>query len=444
MAGEGRAGRRRSWLGGVRVRTTIAATVVVGVALLVGAAALVATMRDRLLDDLRSVTALRAEEIAASLEAGEAPGLAVADAEEQLVQVVDPTGKVLAASANAADLPPVARLEPGGSRRIDPFADDEFLVVAAGAQSRALTVLVARSVDDVAESTQVVGNLLALGLPVLLLLVAATTWTVTGRALRPVEAIRSEVEEISSSELHRRVPDPPGHDEVARLAATMNDMLGRLEAGQARQRRFVADASHELRSPLAAIRQHAEVAQAHPDRMSLPALADTVAAESVRLQHLVDDLFLLARADERAVPLGRHAVDVDDLVFDEARRLREQTTLRVDTARVSAGRVEGDPGGLRRVLRNLGDNAARHAGTTVGFALEQRDGMVRLTVEDDGEGIPEADRRRVLERFVRLDEGRAATTAAQGSASPSQPSSWRPTAVRSLWTTAPSVERSST
>jgi signal transduction histidine kinase len=267
--------------------------------------------------------------------------------------------------------------------------------------------VVARVADMIGESTRIVTVLLAVGLPVLLLVVAATTWKVVGRALAPVEAIRGEVDEISAVELHRRVPDPPGDDEVARLARTMNRMLERLQAAHARQRRFVADASHELRSPVASIRQHAEVALAHPHRTTTAELASMVLAEDLRMQRLVEDLLLLARADEHALPPRRRHVDLDDLVFDEARRLRDATGLHVDVGAVSAARVAGDATGLRQVLRNLGDNAARHASTRIAFALAERDGAAVLAVDDDGPGIPEADRERVMERFVRLDDARA-------------------------------------
>lgn len=403
-------GRWRAFLGGVRVRTTVTAVVAVGLALVVGAVALVWTMRDRLLDDAREVTALRAAEIATALEAGDQPALAVAEADEQLVQVVGHDGVVLAASDNVDGLPPVARLAPGRSVRLDGvLGDDELLAVAAGADTPEgpLTVLVARAVDDVLESTQVVTRLLLFGGPMLLLLVGLVTWNVVGRALRPVETIRAEVDEITTADLHRRVPDPRGHDEIARLATTMNTMLARLEEGHRRQRRFVADASHELRSPLASIRQHAEVARAHPDRSSLDALSATVLAESLRLQRLVDDLLLLARADERSLEVHRRAIDLDDLVFEEARRLRDGTDLRVDTRRVSPGRVDGDGAALRRVLRNLAENAARHARGTVAFSLQESGDGLELAVDDDGAGIPPAEWERVLERFVRLDEGRA-------------------------------------
>jgi signal transduction histidine kinase len=414
------------------VRTTVAAVVVVGVAMVVGALVLVAVLRDTLTREVRAAARLRGQDVAAVLAAGTgtraetgsgagvAP-LAVDDAEEVLIQVLDPDGRVVAASANAAGLPAVARLAPGESVEVEapPGAgveDGDLLAVATGADTPEgrRTVVVARSTEAVAEATAVVTGLLAVGLPLLLAVVAATAWVVVGRTLAPVEAIRTEVDAISAAELHRRVPDPAADDEVGRLARTMNRMLDRLEQAQTRQRRLVADASHELRSPVAAIRQHAEVALAHPDRTGTAELAGTVLAEDLRLQRLVEDLLLLTRADEHTLALRRRPVDLDDLVFEEARRLRDCTGLRVDTTAVSAGRVDGDAAGLRRVLRNLGDNAARHARGRLAFAVAERDGTVRVKVDDDGPGIPEPDRARVFERFVRLDDARARDAGGSG------------------------------
>jgi signal transduction histidine kinase len=192
----------------------------------------------------------------------------------------------------------------------------------------------------------------------------------------------------------------------------MNRMLDRLERAHVRERRFVADASHELRSPIAAIRQHAEVALAHPELADgLPSVAH---AESLRMQSLVDDLLLLAQADEDRAELRRRPVDVDDLVLAEAHRLREAGTTDVDTRGVSAARVHGDPAALRRVLRNLVDNAVRHARRRVGLSLGERDGWAVLHVDDDGPGVPVADRSRVFERFVRLDDARPNTDGGTG------------------------------
>ena len=197
------------------------------------------------------------------------------------------------------------------------------------------TVLVARDLDDAIDPVTAVTVVLMVVVPTLLLIVGGTTWRVTGGALAPVEAIRREVDAISASELHRRVPDPRGADEIARLAGTMNRMLDRLERSQAEQRRFVSDASHELRSPVAAIRQYAEVAAVHPESISSADLAAAVLAEDLRVQRLIEDLLLLARADEAGLPLGHRPVDLDDLVLAEAGYLRQSTELLVDTRGVS-------------------------------------------------------------------------------------------------------------
>jgi signal transduction histidine kinase len=186
----------------------------------------------------------------------------------------------------------------------------------------------------------------------------------------------------------------------------MNAMLARLEQGHLRERRLVSDASHELRSPISAIRQHAEVARWHPEVSSLADLSAIVLAEGARLQRIVDDLLLLSALDEGSLRLRSEAVDLDDVVFEEAKRLRSTTPLRVDTDRVSGGRVVGDRAKLGRLVGNLTDNAARHARAAVAFSLRETGGRVVLVVEDDGSGVPHAERDRIFERFVRLDDAR--------------------------------------
>jgi signal transduction histidine kinase len=401
--------RIRARVGTVRAATTVVATIVVGVALVAGAAVLLIVLRYTLVDEVKDPARAQALEVAGQLESGQPPVLEVAGSDEQLIQVLGPDGAVVASSRNVTGQPAVARLQPGESAQVPtPLDNDDFLAVAEGTQTPQgpRTVLVARALVGVFETTTLVTGLLLVGLPVLLVVVAVTTWAMVGRALAPVEAIRREVDEISAAQLHRRVPQPDVDDEVGRLAATMNRMLARLEEARNSQRRFVSDASHELRSPITTIRQHAEVALAHPDRITTTELADVVLAEELRIQRLVEDLLVLARADEHVAP-QRAPVDLDDLAFEEARRLRSTTSLQVDTSAVGAARVHGDVDALRRVLRNLGENAARHATARIDITLADRGGDVVLTVGDDGPGIPEPERQRVLKRFVRLDEARS-------------------------------------
>ena len=385
------------------------ATIVVAIALVLGAAGLIAALRRTMVDEVAEAARAQASDVVRQLEAGRPPILEVAGADEQLIQVMTPAGAVVSASPNMAGMPAVARLAPGQSAQIvTPLDDDEFVAVAEGAQTPdgQRIVLVARALVDVLDTTTVVTRLLIIGLPLLVAVVALTTWFAVGRVLAPVEAIRREVDEISAEQLHRRVPQPKRDDEIGRLATTMNRMLERLESARNSQRRFVSDASHELRSPITTIRQHAEVALAHPERTTAAELGEVVLAEQQRMQRLVEDLLLLARADEH-VPLAREAVDLDDLAFEEGHRLRSTTSKRVDTSGVSAARVQGDADALRRMFRNVGENAARHSSERVDITLVERGSEVVLTVDDDGPGIPESERVRVLQRFVRLDEARS-------------------------------------
>jgi signal transduction histidine kinase len=389
----------------VRVRLTVIAVLVVGLALVAGATVFVSLLGDALTDQVCSAARQRATEAARQLPGTETVAFGTST---ELLQAVDASGNVVAGSPNLKDGTPLEHGPPGDCRTLEPpgFDDDYAIVAATVADSRPgapVLVIAGRPLVDVLESTQFVTRSLLIGL----LLVGGTTWYVVGRTLAPVAAIRDEAERITAADLDRRVPQPHSKDEIARLAATVNRMLDRLERAQASQRRFVSDASHELRSPIATIRQHAEVALAHPGRTTVNELAGTVRAENLRIQVLVDDLLLLARADERMLQLPMATVDLDDLVFEEATHLRDSTRLRIDSTAVSAGRVRGDSEALRRMLRNLGDNAARYAAGRISFALAERAGTVVLTIDDDGPGIPEADRERVFERFVRLAGSRS-------------------------------------
>jgi signal transduction histidine kinase len=396
----------------VRVRVTTAAVGVVGVVLLVGAVTLVWGLHTVLVGEARAAAAARAAEVARVVGSGGDAGAEVAGDDDVAVAVFGPVGRIRTTAERPADRDALPRLAPGESRVVHLPSDDSSFLAAASSAGAGRTVVLARSLDTVQEPIRALTVLLAVGVPALLLVLGAVTWRAVGRALVPVDEIRAEVDAITASQLHRRVPRRAADDEVGRLADTMNRMLDRLERSRARERRFVADASHELRSPIAAIRQHAEVALARPELGA--GLAGVAHAESLRMQDLVDDLLLLARADEGTLAVRREPVDLDDLVLEEAKRLRAQGGPAVDTRGVSAARVDGDPRALRRVLRNLGDNAARHALGRVALAVSGLDGWAELHVDDDGSGIPASDRAVVFERFVRLDGARARTDGGAG------------------------------
>lgn len=404
----------------VRLRTTTAAVLVVAVVLLVGGVALVALVRESLRQGVEVTAEQRASELAGQIEATGLPASGAEDdddddeedeePDELVWQVFAPDGTVARSSQPLRSPLPRRDGEEVDLRE----ASHDYLVVTEDAEldDDEYDVVVAVSLEDVDESTAALITPLVVGLPLLLLLLGATTWVVVTRALRPVERIRREVEQITGDRLDRRVPEPPSHDEINRLAHTMNQMLGRLEDSRTRQQQFVADASHELRSPLASIRQTAEVASAHPGALPEGELATAVLEEAARMQRLVEQLLLLTRADEGA-PRRSHDVDLDDLALAEARRVR-RNGLVVDTSGVAPGRVRGDEVALAQVVRNLVDNAARHAASSLAVSVREVAGGVELVVEDDGPGVPEADRERVFERFVRLDEARARDAGGSG------------------------------
>jgi signal transduction histidine kinase len=187
----------------------------------------------------------------------------------------------------------------------------------------------------------------------------------------------------------------------------MNTMLDRIEKASDVQRRFVADASHELRSPLATIHANADLLAAAELDDAQARSVDRIHRESARMRRLVDDLLLLARVDDQAVRLRQDDVDLDDLVYAERERIAlERPVLRVEGA-VEPVRVSGDPDQLHRVLRNLVDNAVKHARTTVTVSLARRGGDGVVVVGNDGPPIDPGDRDRIFDRFVRLDESRS-------------------------------------
>jgi signal transduction histidine kinase len=288
-----------------------------------------------------------------------------------------------------------------GMEEDDPEITEEVLVVAYGAsvKGRDIVVYAAQPLEQVHDAVETVFRLAMVGIPLLVLITGAVTYFAAGRSLRPVEAIRARV--ATTRDPSARVPVPPARDEVGRLAETMNEMLARLQAGQDVQRRFVADASHELRSPLATIATGLELlSRGDADRDTVTALR----GETERLGRLVDALLLLARADESGLHPRFEDVDLDEVA--EAERLRPAGRIvpRIEAAHV---RVVGDRGQLAQVVRNLVDNACRHARSTVVVSVRRDGAYASLDVGDDGPGVPPDQRARVFERFVRLDDARA-------------------------------------
>jgi signal transduction histidine kinase len=420
MAAEGGWVRSRS---GVRVRAAVTAALVVAVALVIASVALVLLFGRSLRSVSTSGAELVAEQVAMQLSAGAAPADAVrsAAATEALVQVLDAGGTVVAASANGlATSGPLTDSRPAPGEMVatetggvvaDPA--DDYVLVARGVVGPGgpWTVLVAGSLATAGRGVEIARNLLLIGCPLLVLVVGGATFVAAGRSLRPVEAIRARVAELTDRDLGQRVPVPAVRDEVGRLAETMNAMLERLQAGQAAQRQFVADASHELRSPLSTIVAALDLVHGRAERDE--ARLATMRLDADRLARLVDDLLLLARADERGLTPRADEVDLDELLYAEELRLRSTAEVAV-ALDVEAVRLTGDRAQLGRVVRNLVDNAVRHAAGAVRLGLRRAGADAVLEVADDGPGIPDDERERVFDRFVRLDAGRARAVGGAG------------------------------
>ncbi|MET7963696.1 HAMP domain-containing sensor histidine kinase [Micromonospora zamorensis] len=334
------------------------------------------------------------------------------------VQVVDAQGRIRAASIDADRLVPMVRperLDRDRRQRLEVPAERvglagpvRVVTVPAGTAADPLTVLVARSMADVRHSTHVVRTILLVAFPLLVAVLAAVAWRVVGATLRPVEALRRGAEEITGRAGAGRLPVPASADEIHRLAVTLNGMLDRLESARIRQRAFVSDAAHELRSPLTNIRTELEVAQRLADRTDWTAVTTNLLTDTERLSRLVDDLLLLARLDEAPPTRGVGPVELGALLAEVAARY-PSPPVRV-TPPPGPLWTTGNADELRRVLANLVDNAVRHAYGSVVLAAGSAAGAGAyhlVTVTDDGPGIPVADRERVFDRFTRLDDGRA-------------------------------------
>lgn len=404
----------RARMATVRFRVTAAATIVMLVLLVLVSVLIVTVHRRTLTGTLeegldRTVADIRAGRAAGDVEGG----LPAFGDDDAFAQVVDVDGRVVAASPNLRGAGPA--LPPPSSDRTwrttdrVPVDNSSFRTLSVRVDDGSV-VHAGATLDDIEESVALLSATMAIAVPTVTAVLAGLVWLLVGRTLRPVEAIRREVAAIDGSDPHHRVSVPPTGDEVSRLAATMNGMLDRVERATERQARFVADASHELRSPLTRIRSELEVDQTHPTTADPLATHRSVLEETVAMQHLVDDLLLLARSDT-AQPLRREPVDLAEIVCDHARRARE--TGRQVEEHIQPVEVSGNLRDLDRAIGNVIANAARHARTLVAITLGI-DGDAVVRVEDDGPGIPATDRARVFDRFTRLDESRSSGTGGAG------------------------------
>jgi signal transduction histidine kinase len=406
--------RPANW--GISTRSAVLSAAVVFVAVLVAGGGLVFVLYRTLLSSVDDAAAGRVRDTVAALNfdtAAELDGsLLATDQRVVAVQIIGADGRVVQRSDSAPNTPllPVSTFGPairsGISDDASPDNDMRLSGQAADTATGRYTVI-AGGGSEAAESTvRTVAVLLMIAAPIISAVAGIVSYRLVKRSLRSVEAIRARVSEITTSDLTERVPVPSQNDEVSALAKTMNEMLARVESGHAAQRRFVGDASHELRSPLASIISALEVAQDYPETVDDDLTSGTLIPEAHRMQALVDDLLLLARADQRGLAVCEDEVNLDLLAENETARLRRETELAIEISTEEVV-VVGDAGDLARVLRNVLDNAVQHAKSAIEIVVERRSDEAVLTVADDGPGIPAEDRARAFDRFVRLDSARS-------------------------------------
>lgn len=413
MTTERRGGGRR-WRGlSLRLRLTVLTAAAVAVALVAGAFALTAVLSRSRLAALDGLLRDRVGVVTGLVESDTLPATLPTVEAGEVAQLLDAQGGVLASSPNASRTLPVLPAGPLSALRssagtgvlVLSTADDAYsrpgrvAVHAVTYRGSPATVVVSLPLGEVQGLLGALRVALLIVVPLLTVLVALALWLAVGRALHPVEQLRRGAAQVAAAGGGGGLPVPAADDELAALARTLNEMLERLDRAASRQRTFVADAAHELRSPLAALRATVDVARSHPGTWTVAELAAELEPEALRMQALVDDLLLLARVGARPA----HPVPVDLRAVADG---LAATAARVPVEVIGSGYAVADGERVTRVLRNLVDNATRHAGTRVRVVIDQRADACRVVVEDDGRGVPVADRERVFERFVRLDEAR--------------------------------------
>ncbi len=434
-------GRTSRWPAGVasvRIRVTGAAVVVVAASLLIGSVALVTLLRQGALRSVRTDAQVRAAEVAALALRGPLPRPlpAVVGDWPTLIQVVDERGLVSSASTSLLGRAPLLDIRAGNAQR------GHFVTIAlasgrsqwwvqavpATLGGRAETVVVATSLVQPRRTVRQLTAMLGVGVPLLVMACAAAAWLIVGRALRPVERLRAHVGALAlagAAVAGRRVIEPETDDEIGRLARTLNLLLERVDDAAAGQRRFVADASHELRGPIANMRVALEVAQAHPDQADWMAVSTDLLAQDARMGRLVDNMLLLARGE--GDPVRRHVepVDFGSLVAEAVQQAvagaspngtdeagRPRVTIRI--AHQDKALMIDDRTHLLSIVSNIVDNAAQHARASVSVSLITAGGWTELAVTDDGPGVAATQRERIFDRFFRVDEHRSRDSGGAG------------------------------
>lgn len=410
----------------VRFRTTAAASLALTVLVGLGAVLLQFVVAREIRAGLDQTLLSQASDRASLLDQGfPAENLTTPTGHEALVVVVDAEGNIIG-SAGSAYPEEVRALEPGLSDQLvqlsnethhnssDGEAEDaEKLRTAVVLGQSGVKVIVAVEAEEQANTIAAIRAALLVGAVLMALLAAGITWLVMGQALLPVQKMRDDLDTIvapGTQNSDARVQIPGTADEIEGLARGMNEVLQRLAQQRSVRRRFVSDASHELQSPIANAKILIETTAPSSDPAVVQTNLERVGTELDRLQSLVDDLLFLAKSDEGHATASRGHythIDIDDIVFDEAERLTIRSPHRVDAAGVQPAQVLGDGAHLSRAVRNLLENASRHAATTVRVAVELGETSCQIHVDDDGPGVAASERELIFERFGRSSSARA-------------------------------------
>ena len=402
----------------VRWRLTLAFSIVIAVVLLATGlfvhGRLASTLDASIANNLRS----RAADVAALAQQSE-HGLAETEADGSsregvpaLAQLVDARGRVVDRAPGLPATPlfapaAIVRARSGHEQVRETRLRDErvrLIATPVNAQDQRMVVIVGASLEDRARALDNLSGVLLLGGPAALLLASLAGYLLTGAALSPVEALRRRAAELSIHDLGRRLPAAGGDDELGRLGRTLNELLARVDDAVSRERTFVADASHELRSPLAMLRTELELlGRERPTGAALQLAVGSAIEETDRVSRLADDLLLLGRVDDRRLAIEARPLRAHDLQQAAAVRARDP---RVVVGDANGAMVCADPGQVARALDNLLANALRYADAQVLCTVRARGGAVELHVLDDGPGFPAEFLPHAWERFARADAGR--------------------------------------
>jgi signal transduction histidine kinase len=412
LSGPARGARRRSSL---RVRLTAGATLLAAATFTVGGLLVLILYHRDLVAGRENAAQASAAAIASTAKNQTMPRPIPMPVGPEIprVQVLDSDNRVLTGDpASIAAAPMLVPRDPRVPEHAT-LSDPRFLparrayltTLPVTTPQGQLAVVVAVPLDPADAKTRQAADEAAVALTVALAVVATVAWLVVGRALAPVEHMRTQVAAITAvGDLTQRLPVTAGRDEIGRLGHTLNDMLLVLQQADLRQRQFVADAAHELRTPLAGITAFLEVAVRHPHAIDREELAGQLLATHQRLNNLVNDLLILASMDANA-PIRLRPTDLAEIVRSCLRDTRP-STLPIDAQIAESALVLGNESQLARVITNLLDNATRYAQQTVRITLATTAASAVVTVLDDGPGIPPDKQHQIWQRFVRLDEDR--------------------------------------